>query len=338
MKIGWKRFIALAAVLVCFAAAACSGAPVTSGVGRAPDASSGASADNEAASAATPIDVYILAGQSNMAGTSKLDLLDEKYRKTYPRVKIYFEVGGGYEPEMRQWTVVQPGQGAYINNARYFGPELGMAEILQNIDSEIAFIKYAYGGTAIYQHPDINNTSTNKDNWHGRWDGATPGRLYNGLVDTVRTALSQLVGDGYDPVIKGMAWMQGETDGEIQFNRGAHAAADVYEHNLTEFFKAVREEFGEPDMPIVFGEIYEYSAAVVQARKIVLAQQAVADSLQGAYLVDTGDLVINGAVDDWHWNGLSEWLLGVRFGEKLYEVTHPGMDNSYPAASGEADV
>ena len=23
------------------------------------------------------------------------------------------------------------------------------------------------------------------------------------------------------------------------------------------------------------------------------------------------------------------WLLGVRFGEKLYEVTHPALDNSY---------
>lgn len=329
----WKKSIAAVLLTLCLAFTAC-GAPaavgdnVTEPTGSAPG--TGAQTGTETSGgAATPIDVYVLAGQSNMAGTSRLNLLPEQYRRTYPRVKMYFEVGSGYEPDMREWTVVQPGQGAFINNTQYFGPELGMAEVLQNSDSEIAFVKYAYGGTAIYQHPGINNTATNKDNWHGSWDGATPGRLYNGLISTVQTALTELEEQGYAPVIRGMAWMQGETDGEIQFNSGEHAAADVYEHNLTEFFKAVRTELNVPDMPIVFGEIYEYSTAVIQARKIVLAQKRVAETLPGTYLINTGDLVIDGSIDDWHWNGISEWLLGVRFGEKLYEVTHPALDNTY---------
>ncbi|MDR1093337.1 MAG: sialate O-acetylesterase [Clostridiales bacterium] len=302
--------------------------------------------------AAVPIDVYVLAGQSNMAGTSRVSSLPEKYRRTYPSVKYYNggDTGEGGTVPRNQWHTVRPDGNRYYpyNNETYwFGPELGMAEVLQNKDGEIAFIKYAYGGTGIYQHPGLNNKPAsmglNRDNWHGPWDGvqgrwddpdlqnaANPmGKLYCQLLDTVEEASAKLRGDGYAPVIRGFAWMQGETDGEIQFNggNGDHRAADVYEHNLTEFFNAVRAELGAPELPIVFGEIYEYSASVVEVRKIVAAQRAVGN-LPDNYLVETGDLVIDGSIDTWHWNGLSEWVLGIRFGEELYKAARD-INNAY---------
>ena len=293
--------------------------------------------DAQSYTGGTPIDVYILAGQSNMAGTSCENLLPDKYKKRYDTVKMWYEIGGGNSSEFHKWTVVKPGQGAYINNKTYvgygFGPELGMAEILHNKQTEIAFIKYAYGGTAIYQHGQLNNNpeTGNFNNWHGAWDAATPGRLYNELFANIRSATNALKEQGYSPVIRGMAWMQGETDGEVQFNTGTYAAADEYEHNLTEFFNAVRAELDEPYLPIVFGEIYEYSRPVAQVRKIVNAQVNVG-KLENNYFIDTGDLAIDGSVDDWHWNGMSEWLLGARFGEKLYEVNFGPFDNSYKGA------
>lgn len=271
------------------------------------------------------IDVYFIAGQSNAAGTSKLRTLDDEYKVEYPNV-LFYNGGQGIYSEQNKWTYVRPGIGITdIENEVMFGPELGMARVLSNKNKKIAFIKFAYGGTAIYQNDSLNNTDTNKDNWHGPWDGATSGNLYNRFLSTAESGLAGLTTMGYSPVIKGLAWMQGETDGEIQFNTGKYNAADVYEHNLTELFNHFRSELttisgtDQSKMPIVFGEIYEYSIAVIQVRKIVEAQANVG-KLDNNYLINTGDLIIDARNDGWHWPGNQELELGVRFAEKFYEL------------------
>lgn len=296
-------------------------------------------ADAEEPQQGKKIDVYLMAGQSNMVGTSRLYLLDEKYQESFPTVKFY-NGGDGLNSERNRWVTVHPGQGTmslrdnFDNQTESFGPELGMAKVLHNTTEEIAFIKYAYGGTAIFQNPEVNNTATNKDNWHGPWDGASSGRLYNGFLQTVREGLTKLKQDGYEPIIKGLAWMQGETDGEIQFNNERYQAAKAYEHNLTELFNAFRNEISTisgqdlSQMPIVFGEIYEFSTAVKEVRTIVEAQYKVGQ-LANNYMIETGDLAIDSRIDDWHWNGTMEYMLGIRFGEKLYELTHEISDVEY---------
>ncbi|MBQ9480583.1 MAG: carboxypeptidase regulatory-like domain-containing protein, partial [Clostridia bacterium] len=163
-------------------------------------------------------------------------------------------------------------------------------------------------------------------NWHGPWDGALAGDFYEGLFGTVDAAVSELKAKGYSPKVRGFVWMQGETDGEIQFNNGLRKGAENYEHNLTELFKAVRVKLNEPDLPIVFGEIYEYSQPLSieqsgRGRDIVAAQRNVGN-LANNYLVTTGDLMIDASVDPWHWQGQSARLLGVRFGEKMYEAVY----------------
>lgn len=280
---------------------------------------------------ATDIDVYFIAGQSNAAGTSRLKTLDDKYKVEYPNV-LFYNGGDGVLSEQNKWTHVRPGLGTQAvtengETVEMFGPELGMARVLSNKNKKIAFIKYAYGGTGIFQHDGLNNTATNHDNWHGPWDGATSGRLYNGFFTTARKGLASLKEKGYNPIIKGVTWMQGETDGEIQFNQGKYNAADVYEHNLTELFSCFRSELttisgtDQSKMPIVFGEVYEYSIAFCEARKIVEAQANVG-KLPNNYLINTGDLIISTKVDGWHWPGNQELQLGVRFGEKYYELSN----------------
>ena len=283
------------------------------------------------------IDVILLAGQSNMVGFSRLSLLDDKYNKEYPNVLMY-NGGDCNGLEKNKLTYVHPGQGTGSAMALFgceaFGPELGMASVLSSNNKKIAFIKFAYGGTAIYQNPEVNNTSSNKDNWHGYWDGATPGNLYKNFLSTVRNGLNALRDAGYNPVVKGLVYMQGETDGEIQFNNDVYYAADAYEHNLTHLFDAFREEVSTinnqdlSEMPIVFGEIFEYSKAVIEVRKIVEAQYKVGQ-LDNNYLIETSDLLITSKVDDWHWNGDWMYWLGVRFGEKIYETVYGLSTDEY---------
>ena len=282
------------------------------------------------------IDVYVIAGQSNAVGMARLELLDEAYRKEYPNVWL-FNGGDGPLEERLQWTKVRPGQGTIWGEVPMFGPELGMASVLQKVDEPVAFIKYAHGGTAIYRNEDLNNKPDNHDNWHGPWDGIKPaaeladvdettsGRLYTECMMTVREGLAQLRKKGYQPVIRGLVWMQGETDGEIQFNNGKHQAASVYAHNLECLFAAFRRELSEisgqglQGMPIVFGEINRFSRCICEAETIVQAQMEVGKHKYN-HLVMTEDLPIDPAIDEWHWNGNEEYFLGVRFGEALLQT------------------
>ena len=290
----------------------------------------GASLEGEDAS--TPIDVYFIAGQSNAAGFSKMDTLGDEYKVDYPNVLFYNKSEQCAKTADGTLDYVKPGLGIQPNvdpNIKFtgFGPELGMARVLSCKDKKIAFIKYAVGGTAIFQNDSLNNTDTNHDNWHGPWDGATSGNLYNKFLATAKDGLAVLKSKGYSPVIKGLTWMQGESDGETQFNNSKYDAADHYEHNLTELFNHFRSELttisgtDQSAMPIVFGEIYEYSVAVQEVRKIVEAQANVGKKANN-YLINTGDLIISTLNDGWHWPGNQELELGVRFGEKLYEVNH----------------
>lgn len=284
------------------------------------------------------IDVILLGGQSNMVGFSRLSLLDEEFKKEYPNV-LFYNGGDGDPTEKNKLVHVHPGQGTANGLSMFgseaFGPELGMASVLSTKNKKIAFIKYAYGGTGIYQNPEINNTLTNKDNWHGPWDNATSGRLYNEFLATVASGLNALRNENYNPTVKGLVWMQGETDGEVQFNTDKYHAADEYEHNLTELFNHFRSEVSTTtndtnvlNMPIVFGEIFEFSKAVLEVRKIVEAQKNVG-ALENNYLVETSDLLITSKVDDWHWNGNWMYELGVRFGEKIYEVVYGLNETTY---------
>lgn len=291
------------------------------------------------------IDVYLIAGQSNAVGVARVELLDEQYQKTFPNVWL-FNGGEGPREEHWHWVTVYPGQGSISSDVPMFGPELGMASVLQKAHEPVAFIKYAYGGTAIYRNEDLNNRPENHDNWHGPWDGVksaydlsevdenTSGRLYTEFLMTIREGLAQLELKGFQPVIRGLTWMQGETDGEIQFNNQKHQAASVYAHNLSCLFAAFRRDLSNitgqdlHNLPIVFGEINRFSRCICQAEAIVQAQLEVGRQPNNA-LILTEDLPIDTTLDEWHWNGNEEYFLGVRFGEKLLEVAKISNSSSH---------
>ena len=279
------------------------------------------------------IDVFVLVGQSNAVGMAKVSSLPGISDLSFPDVLIY---NGGDCPaaEKNRLVPVHAGQGWGFGEEPYFGPELGMASVFSASKHPVAIMKYAYGGTAIFRNPDLNNKPTNHDNWHGPWDGVIPastpeevneftsGRLYTESLQTIRNGLSALQDLGYNPVVRGLVWMQGETDGEIQFNNNKYAASSVYEHNLTELFRAFRTELtaitgsNQTHMPIIFGEINEFSVCIVNAAEIVAAQKQVGKQADN-YYISTCDLPIDPTIDCWHWTGKEAFELGVRFANTL---------------------
>jgi len=292
------------------------------------------------------IRVIFLCGQSNAVGYARLHTLDKQYQTEYPEVLLY-NGGDGVVKERNTWVGVRPGQGTSNLNTACFGPELGMASVFSQEEEQYAIIKFAWGGTAIYQLGDINNNPNNHSNWHGPWDGVQPARtlsqinentsgdLYVSFMNTARAGLSSLKKMGYEIEIGGLVWMQGEADGEDRFNTKKHQAAAAYEHNLTELFAAFRRELGEiagqdlSEMPIVLGEIYADSQYIAEKHTIIQAQNNVVRQ-PNTYLVETDDLPIDPQDDGWHWYGPEAYALGRRFAEKLL-LAHKGMRGVSPS-------
>ena len=130
--------------------------------------------------------VIILAGQSNAAGCSRDEYLKknvsaeqyEEYENGYDNVFINYFVSG--TNESHGFVKCKTRQGEGLENG-FFGPELGLAEKLNEMypDETFFIIKYAWGGTNLYEQ------------WLSPSGGAA-GPLYQSFVQYVRVSLEYL--------------------------------------------------------------------------------------------------------------------------------------------------
>ena len=191
-------------------------------------------------SADAPVYVYLIGGQSNAVGNGYLDDLERKDLKDYPNVYYYSD--GEHANEACRGNLLNVtasyGQGRYTYS---FGMEYGMAKIFtqeyEKDNVKRAIIKYAYDGS------DIKSQSSNTD-WNV-YDDAGTGSHYKNLIQTVKDGLKKLEDEGYTPVIKGFAWMQGESN---------HTLSD-YQVRLEAIRDKARVDLKTPNMQFVMGEI-----------------------------------------------------------------------------------
>jgi hypothetical protein len=123
----------------------------------------------------------------------------------------------------------------------------------------------------------------------------------------------------------GFAWMQGESDATYE------PYALAYADNLAHLVARVREETGEPELPVVLGKIstepyWTYSADVRAA------ETTVADADPYVFAVETDDLPRNPA-DLAHYDGVSERVMGQRFATAFLESRDVGPGDDAPAAA-----
>lgn len=153
------------------------------------------------------IDVIVIAGQSNAVGCSSyLHFTKEErsyYAAGFENTKIRFMTDEGYNYS-RKFVNVVAGQGHEVTK---FGPELGMAEYFEDnqiyLDKQVYLIKYAVGGTAIY------------DRWRSPSSTVFEneiGDLYIKFINYCNESLALLSKQGFNPVVRAICWMQGESD------------------------------------------------------------------------------------------------------------------------------
>ncbi len=159
--------------------------------------------------------IYLLMGQSNMAGRDRSKLADQVDN---PRVLAFSQDGKwmiARDPIHPKERHIEPGAGPGIP----FANEMATADT----GVTIGLVPCAVGGTPLK-----------------RW--VKGGDLYARAIERAKAAAK-------DGVIKGVLWHQGEADS------GKQETADSYGKRLGGMIQDLRKDLGEPDLPVVVGEI-----------------------------------------------------------------------------------
>lgn len=211
-----------------------------------------------------PVQVFILAGQSNMDGQADVRTIDflgeDKDPAKAAMLKTFKPDGKTLVTRDDVWVAyrgnnnLQPGLGGggkdYSKPGNCIGPEYAFGYYMgEALDQQVLLIKFGPGGTSLYQ------------NWRppsaGVPAGMKPedvGGCYRGMVKGVRETLANLKTNfpGYDEKagykIAGFVWFQGFND---MISDGAPVAE--YGKNLACLIRDVRKEFQVPDMKVVVG-------------------------------------------------------------------------------------
>lgn len=233
--------------------------------------------------------LFLLAGQSNMAGAGVTAGLPGQYTTTPERIRLF-----------------EDGEFRTLAYADTFGPEIGFAhEIIQVYpDDSIILCKVAVGGANLYYDWNPDGVSQGPEDVYR-------GPLYPKLINAVSQLTALLKEENIEPVITGMLWMQGERDAVFDFMAG------TYEQNLKGFIACIRRDTHVAGLPFIMGQICpriiipdtgKYNHA--WRRTVQVAQRNTADNERGVYLVATDDIPQS---DNLHFDTLGLLELGKRF-------------------------
>ena len=294
------------------------------------------------------VQVFILAGQSNMVGHDKADVGHDDVKgaigslryqvehdsnhygrlvnpdgswKTRDDVKVWWRDSDVTAPRTVVKGDLKIGY-AQGRNPDWFGPEYGFGWVIgDRVRRPVFIIKVAWGGKSL--NVDFRRPSAAAER------GGVVGPYYKGLIEYTHDCVSHLgtefpewKGMGYR--IAGIGWHQGWND------RVDKAASDNYEANLVDLIKDLRAEFGNPKLPVSITTTG--MAPPPEMRAVELAQLAVADPKKypafagNVKTTDTGpfwrDASVSPSKFGYHWNhnGESEYLNGKAMGEQMAEM------------------
>ena len=226
-------------------------------------------------------DLYILIGQSNMAGRGPItdDIKNEGNDRVYMFTRDSLWVKAKHPLHFDKPRVAGAGPGLA------FG--IRMAEADPNV--KIGLIPCAVGGTPI-------------EHWvPGAYDEATKTHPYDDAVERIKAAMKY-------GVVKGIIWHQGESNSSPERSAGYFA-------KLTTLINRMREVVGNKQLPFIAGELGRYRPdyANINQQLALLPQKVPFTGLATSEgLTDKGDMT--------HFNGKSADELGKRFAVQMLKV------------------
>ena len=304
--------------------------------------------------AATDVDLYILAGQSNGDGTSGFASAKPGTRDAgrYENVRYCARdraTDGRYRFYFERFEPVHEGLGS---STELIGPELGMARVLDPLydapDRKAVIVKVGAGGTSLLMHEPLHPRYTDEKSIkrfraRGSWypsaeegDYWQPsGFLLRELKDYASHVYRFLQGMEFRSVtFRAICWMQGETDRHYP---------DEYAAVFPVFCRSIREHLtaltgaDQSRLPIVAGEISETfgnldEASVAQNRAFIAMQRGLQATIPALTAIPTSGFKLNVpgehgesipvGQDAFHWNYTDMLAIGELFGKAAYEQSH----------------
>ena len=275
---------------------------------RSADTSDAAQDDSQSQATPQPIQVFLMAGQSNMVGYGPLTDADTgdwpesmslgamiesgtasaALLQTRDDVWVHFQS----DDNVQTPGLLEPGFGA---DTSFFGPELGFGEVLgEALDTPLVLFKSATGGTTLgsdWRPPAAVQRA-------GGVVGPLYTNMFSGFSSFLETNLSETFPADYADrgfEIAGFIWLQGWND---QFEDGFVAA---YEENLVDLVEDVRRQLALPRLPVLIVEGPTLDQALRDAR--IAALSRLEEETPGCQaLVETNDLVNIEVEGNFHFN------------------------------------
>lgn len=235
-----------------------------------------------------------------MDGRGEAEELPEPLRAEQPDVLIYYTHPANPNKQDEKptrsdaWQTVQPGYSVPTRSRRIdlpsktFGPEVSFAYTMNKTFGDrrpIAIIKVSRGGTNL------------------RSDWSPEGYMYKAMVVAVNDAMQALKKNGDTGTIRGMLWHQGESD--------SRRLTD-YQSELETLIANTRKLVGEPNLPILIGEL-----APTKPEAFRSLQKTIADENEHVALVASTSLTTK---DKTHFDTLSQVELGKRFAKAMADM------------------
>ena len=232
-----------------------------------------------------PLQLFLLAGQSNMAGRGAVEPED---RVRHPRV-------WGFNQRLHWVAAVDPLHFdkpiAGVGPGRSFGIALADAEPAANV----GLVPVAVGGSPISA-------------WEpGAVHAQTGSKPYDDAIARIRIA--KAAGE-----FKAILWHQGESD-------SGEAATPDYEARLTALIERLRAEVKSPALPVLIGQLGRFADAPWRESRTTIdaVHRKLARELRNVALVSSDGLVHKG--DRVHFDSPSARELGRRYAEAYRTMT-----------------
>lgn len=250
--------------------------------------------------AATPLDVYIVAGQSNSHGwkanVAELTGGNSRYVSN-PSQRAFFAYKENNNGDAFYNTgslgIVSPTGAGHQANFNGFGPELSAAtDLAGKLTNRVAIVKFSVGGASL---EGLFKKTANK--------------LYPVMISHIQASLQQMADQGYAPSLKGMFWLQGENDSNASF-------APLYAANISQFVQDVRQDLGVPNLKFIGTEINanmpSFSNTKPYVAQVNAGLQNLAANDSNARFVTTAD-IDKGFADSIHYTADQTIMIGQRW-------------------------
>lgn len=239
----------------------------------------------------TNLHLFLLAGQSNMAGRGKIT---DEDRQPHPRVLV-FNKAGEWVPAVAPLHFDKPGI-AGVGLGRTFA--IDYAE--KNPHVTVGLIPCAVGGSSL--------DAWQPDGFHE----STQSHPYDDCMARMRHALR--AGE-----LKGILWHQGESDSNPTRSK-------TYQAKLDELFKRFRTEFDSPDVPIVIGQLGQFPEKPWdESRQLVdQAHQSLPERMTNTIFVHSDGLQHKG--DQTHFSAEAYREFGHRYFQAFQQLAEASDD------------